>query len=146
MVTVEIAGSPTSNGAGDPAEMMKESNEKVAEAVWTKLPEVPVMVRLYNAALVDVQVRVAVPEPVIMVGVKAVQVIPVGRVPNDSVTVDANPFWAPMVMVDVAAVVPSAGAVGGEVALIVKSGGGTNVKEAVTVWTSEPLVPVMVTE
>ena len=91
-VTVEIADFPTSNAAGELTNRVNESNEKVAGAVWTKLLEVPVMVTGYNAALVDVQARVAVPEPVTMVGVKAVQVIPVGSVPYDSVTVDENPF------------------------------------------------------
>jgi hypothetical protein len=84
-------------------------------------------------------VRLAVPEPVTVLGVIALQVRPAGTV-SLSVTVPANPLTPVTVMVEVAdnpTVVEA-----GEVAVMVKS---TKLKVAVAVCVSAPLVPVTVT-
>lgn len=85
----------------------------------------------------ELQDRVAVPEPVTLAGVIEPQVSPAGTV-FVRVTVPAKPFTAVTVIVDVAEDPALAVA---EVAAIVKS---TNLNVAVAVRTSEPLVPVTV--
>lgn len=71
---------------------------------------------------------VAVPDPVMLDGLIAPQVRPVGGVSVRS-TVPVNPFRAVTVMVDVADCPASTAA--GEVAAIVKSGATVKVKSAV---------------
>jgi hypothetical protein len=80
---------------------------------------------------------VAVPDPVIVPGVIAPQVSPVGTV-SDSVTVPAKLLTAVTVSVDG---VEALGVPEGEVADIVKS---TKLKVPVAVWMRDPLVPVTV--
>jgi len=76
--------------------------------------------------VVELQVRVAVPEPVMLLGVIAPQVSPAGTV-SVRVTTPAKPFSAVTVIVEV----PEAGRIAvGEVAAIVKS---TKLKVAVAV-------------
>jgi hypothetical protein len=95
------------------------------------------MATLYVAKVFELQERVAVPEFVMVLGVIAPHVSPVGTV-SVRVTVPVKPFTAATVIVDVsvAPVAPD-----GEVADIVKS---VTVKVAVVVWVSVPLVPVIV--
>ena len=88
-------------------------------------------------ASVALQIMVAVPDPAMLVGVKAPQVNPEGIV-SVSVTIPANLLTAVIVMVDV----PEAPALTvTELDAIAKS---RNWKSAVALWTSEPLVPVIV--
>ena len=68
-----------------------------------------------------VQERAASPELVTLGGLIALRVSPVGRGLSDNETVPAKPLIAVTVIVDVAAVEPSAGTEEGEVALIAKS-------------------------
>ncbi len=68
--------------------------------------------------MVELHVRVALPEPVTLVGVNAPQESPAGTV-SARATTPVNPFTAVTVMVDVAE--EPAGTEAGEVAAIVKS-------------------------
>jgi hypothetical protein len=97
-------------------------------------------VRLYVAAVAELQETVAVPELVTLVGDIAPHVSPVGTV-SVRLTVPVNPLMAATVIVDVeeAPVVTAAG----DVAVMVKS---VIVKVAVAVLTMLPLVPVIVSE
>ena len=83
------------------AAIVKSTKLKVAVAVWTRDPLVPVTVRSYEPATVALQDTVVVPEPVILPGVIAPHVRPAGTV-SVSVTTPANPLTAVIVMVDVA--------------------------------------------
>jgi hypothetical protein len=113
---------------------------KVAVAVWTRVPLVPVIVTAKLPTVVLLQERVAVAGKggVTLSGVIAPQVKPAGTV-SVRATVPAKPFSASTVIVDVADV--PAGTEAGEVAAMVKS---TKMKVAVALWTSVPLVPVIV--
>jgi len=62
---------------------------------------VPVTVSVNVPALVDEQATVAVPEPVTVVGVMAPQVRPAAGV-SVRLTIPAKPFWAVIVIVEVA--------------------------------------------
>ena len=93
-------------------------NVNVAVAVWTSEPLVPVIVTVKVATVVEEQDRVAVPEPVIELGVIAPQVNPAGTV-SVRVTTPANPFSAVMVIVEVAD--EPTGTDAGDVAAMVKS-------------------------
>jgi hypothetical protein len=139
-VIVDVADTPTVTAAGDVAAIAKSVTLKVAVAVWTSEPLVPVIVRLYVPAVVELHETVAVPEVVMLVGEIVPQVKPVGTV-SVSATVPVNPLTAATVMVEVAET-PTVTAAG-EVAVIVKS---VIVNVAVAVWTSLPLVPVIVSE
>src|SRR5690242_2987986 len=68
-VIVEVADTPVLTAAGDVAEMLKSLTVKVAVVEWDRVPLVPVIVRVYVAAMVELQATVAVPEPVTLVGV-----------------------------------------------------------------------------
>ncbi len=97
---------------------------KIALALWTRVVLVPVIVTVKEPEVVELQVKVAVPEPVTLVGVIAPQVNPAGGVSVRDTT-PANPFRAVTVIVEV----PEAGKVAvGEVAAILKS---TKLKVAV---------------
>ena len=100
-------------------------------------PLVPVIVTAKPFAVVEVHDRVAVPEPVTLLGAIVPQVSPVGTV-SVRVTVPAKPFCPVTVMVDVmeAPTVPE-----GEVAARVKP---TTANVAVAEWVRVPLVPVIV--
>ena len=80
----------------------------------------------------------AVPEPVTLVGLMVPQVRPDGTV-SVKLTVPANPLRAVTVIVEVADVLIRTDA--GDDAATVKS---WTVKVAAAVWTSVPLVPVIV--
>ncbi len=56
---------------------------------------------MYVPEIVELQDRVAVPEPVTVLGVMGLQVSPDGNGVSDSVTVPANPFSAVIVMIEV---------------------------------------------
>jgi hypothetical protein len=90
-------------------------------------------------AVVEEQVRVAVPEPVTLDGVIAPHVNPAGTV-SVKLTTPENPLSAVMVIVEVAEEPAATDA--GEVAAMVKS---VTVTVTVAVWDSVPLVPVTVT-
>jgi hypothetical protein len=137
-VMVEVDEPPAGTEAGDVAAMVKSTKLKVAVAVWTSGLLVPVMVRVYVPATVELHDTVAVPEPVTLVGVIAPHVRPDGPV-SVRLTVPVNPFSAVTVIVEVADWVTSTAA--GELAAMVKS---TKLKVAVAVWTSGELVPVTV--
>jgi hypothetical protein len=100
-------------------------------------PLVPVIVTVKLVAEVEEHDRVAVPEPVMLLGEIAPQVNPAGTV-SVRATGAAKPFCPVTVMVDVmeAPTVPE-----GEVAARVKP---TTVNAAVAEWVREPLVPVTV--
>ena len=103
------------------------------------VPLVPVIVTVYVAAVAELHVSVAVPELVIVLGVIAPHVRPLGTV-SVRVTVPVKPLTAVTVIVEdrFAPVVPD-----GEVAATVKS---VTVNVAVVECTSVPLVPVTVSE
>ena len=84
------------------------------------------------------QDTVAVPDPVRLLGVMAPHVTPAGTV-SVRLTTPAKRLIAPIVMVDAAAEPALTGA--GDDATIPKS---WTWKIGVAVWTSEPLVPVIV--
>jgi hypothetical protein len=88
--------------------------------------------------MVEVHVRVAVPEPVIVFGVIGPQVRPAGTV-SVSVTVPVKPFMAVTVIVDVAEL-PTVVAAGEEAAMLASA----TVNVAVVECVRGPLVPVIV--
>lgn len=92
--------------------------------------------------LAEVQDRVAVPEPVTLLGVIAPQVRPAGT-ESVRVTVPEKPFRALTVTVDVALAPVLTAA--GEVAEIEKSAAFAKVKVALAEWDNEPLVPAIET-
>jgi hypothetical protein len=97
---------------------------KIAFAVWTRVVLVPVIATVNEPVVVELQVKVAEPDPVTLPGVIAPQERPAGTL-SVRVTTPAKPFRAVMVIVEV----PEAGRVAvGEVAAIVKS---TKLKVAV---------------
>src|SRR6266508_1955134 len=81
--------------------MVKSRKMKVAVAVWTREPLVPVTVKVNVAAVVELQDTVAVPEPVTVPGVIAPQVRPAGTV-SVRVTTPEKLFTAVTVIVDTA--------------------------------------------
>lgn len=114
---------------------------KVAGAVRTREPLVPVIVTVKASSIVEVQDRVAVAGDggsVTLGGVMAPQVLPAGTV-DARVTVPVKPFKPVTVMVEVR--VP--GAPDGEVAATVKSVTWKSI--AAVVFDLELLVPVTVT-
>lgn len=139
-VIVEVAEVPTVTAAGEVAAMVKSLTVKVAVVECDRVPLVPVIVRVYVAATVELQDTVAVPELVTLVGDIAPQVRFAGTV-SVRLTVPVKPFTAATVMVDVAETPTLTAA--GEVAATVKS---VTVKVAVAEWDRVPLVPVIVRE
>jgi hypothetical protein len=117
-VMVEVAETPALTAAGEVAAMLKSVTVNVALVEWLKVPLVPVIVRVYVAAMVELQATVAVPEPVTLVGLIAPQVRFAGTV-SVRLTVPANPLTAVTVTVEVADTPALTAA--GEVAAIVKS-------------------------
>jgi hypothetical protein len=138
-VIVDVAEVPAWTAAGEVAAIVKLVTVKVVVVLWDSVPLVPVTVRVYVAAIVELQDTVAVPEFVTLVGVIAPQVRLAGTV-SVRLTVPVNPLRAATVMVEVAEV-PTVTAAG-DVTVMVKS---VTVKVTVAVWTIVPLVPVMVT-
>jgi hypothetical protein len=120
IVMVEVADWPAFRAAGDVALMAKlapVTKVKVAVAVCVREPLVPVIVTANAFAVVELQVRVALPDPVTLLGVIAPQVSPAGTVLVRE-TIPAKPFRPVIVIVEV----PDAGRVAvGDVAVIVKS-------------------------
>lgn len=88
--------------------------------------------------MVEVHVRVAVPEPVTVPGVIAPQLRFIGMV-SVRVTIPAKPFNPVIVIVDVAE--PPTVTDAGEVAVIVKS---VKFRLALAVWVRDPLAAVTV--
>jgi hypothetical protein len=121
-------------------EIEKSLKLNVAVAEWDSVPLMPVTVTVNVPAVVEVQDSVAVPELVRLVG-DTEQVGPVALV--ESATVPVNPLTAVTVTVEVAVVVPSAGAAAGVDALIVKLVTWNAI--APVEWLSVPLTPVTTT-
>ena len=138
IVIVELADTPALAEAGEVAAMVKSVTVKVAVAECDRLPTVPVIVRVYVAATVELQETVAVPELVMLGGVMVPQVRLTATV-SVRLTTPVNPFTAVIVIVDVTEFPTTTAA--GEVAAIVKS---VTVNVAVVEWDSVPLVPVIV--
>jgi hypothetical protein len=128
-VIVEVAEDPAVTAAGDVAVMEKSfaTTVNVAVVECESVPLAPVIVTTYVFAIVELQVRVAVPELVTLVGVIAPQVRFAGTV-SVRLTVPVKPFTADTVIVEVAGV--PVVTVPGEVAVTVKS---VTVKVAVAV-------------
>jgi hypothetical protein len=121
---------------GDVAVTLKSVAVNVAVAEWVSVPLVPVIVRLYVAAMVELHATVAVPELVTLVGVMAPQVKLAGTVSVRD-TVPVNPLIAATVIVEVADV-PAVTAAG-DVAVIVKS---VKLRLELALWETDPLVAV----
>ena len=128
-VIVEVPEDPARTCVGEaaPGTIVKSWIVKVAVAEWVSPPLVPVKVRSYVAGAFEVQDTVAVPDPDTLVGVIGPHVNPAGT-RSDNVTKFANPFDATTVIVEIVGEPASTAA--GDVALIVKSGGGLKVKVA----------------
>jgi hypothetical protein len=122
--------------------IVKSWKVKVAIAEWVIDPLVPVNASVNEAAVVELQDTVAVPEPTMLLGVIMPQVRPAGTV-SVKLTVPVKPFRAVTVIVDIAD--EPALTAAGLVAAIEKSAARLNVKVAVEVWVSDPLMPVIVT-
>jgi len=121
MVIVDVALMPVLKAAGEVAEIEKSGaapKVNVAVAEWDSEPLVPVIVTVKVFAVVEEQLRVAVPAPTTLAGAIAPHVSPAGTV-SVKLTVPAKPFTATIVIVEVAddpTVTEE-----GEVALIVRS-------------------------
>jgi hypothetical protein len=102
------------------------------------VPLVPVIVKAYVAAIVELHETVAVPELVTLVGEMAPQVRLAGTV-SVRLTTPVNPLRAETVIVEVAETPTLTAA--GDVAEMLKS---VTVKVAVVEWVRVPLVPVIV--
>jgi hypothetical protein len=102
-VIVEVAEEPAFTAAGEVAAMVKSTKLNVAVAVWTRVPLVPVMVRVKVPAVVELQDTVAVAGKggITLSGVIAPQVRPIGTV-SVRATVPAKPFNDVTVIVEVA--------------------------------------------
>jgi hypothetical protein len=137
-VMVDVAETPTLTAAGEVALMLKSVTVKVAVVEWVRVPLVPVIVRVYVAAIVELQETVAVPELVTLVGEMAPQVRLAGTVSVNETT-PVKPLTAVTVIVEVAETPTLTAA--GDVAAIVKS---VTVNVAVVEWVRVPLVPVIV--
>ena len=103
------------------------------------VPSVPDIVTVKEFGVVLLQLKVAIPDPVILLGEMAPHVRPLGTV-SERATVPVNPFTAVTVIVDVADWPTFTAA--GDVALTVKS---TSLNRANVVCVVEPLVPLIVT-
>jgi hypothetical protein len=119
---VETDEDPGATADGEVALTLKSWKLKIAEAVWIRLPLAPLTTRTYVPATLELHETVAVPEVAILVGLMDPQVKPEGRLPSVRVIVPVNPFWAAVVIVELAdwpALTPD-----GELAVMVKSGAG----------------------
>jgi hypothetical protein len=141
-VIVEVADCPTVTEAGELAAIVKSCaavNVKVALAEWLSVVLVPVTARTKVPAPVALQETVAVPDPVMLLGVMAPQVNPAGGV-SVMDTTPAKPLCAVIVIVETTEA--PAWTAAGEEAAIVKS---WTVNETVAWCERVPLVPVTVT-
>lgn len=139
-VMVEVAEVPTVTGVGDVAAIVKSGDAvmvKVAVALWVSDPLVPVIVTLRVLGEVEEQIRVAVPEPITLLGVIDPQLRPLGTV-SVRLTVPLKPLSAVTVIVETSELptVPD-----GDVAAMLKS---VTAKVEVAVCVRLPLVPVIV--
>jgi hypothetical protein len=115
------------------AAIVKSWTTKVTVTLWDRLPLVPVTPTWTVDAAENVQDKVALPEPVTLVGATEQEVLLVVRL-----TTPAKPFWPVTVILEVPAEPAFTVTLNG-LAAIVKSW-TTNV--TVTEWDREPLVPV----
>jgi len=120
------------------AEMVKSSITNVALVEWVRVPLVPVIVRMYDPAIVELQETDAEPELETLPGEIGPQFRPAGM-ESVSETVPVKPFTELTDMVEVPKILTSTGP--GELALTLKS---VTVTEALEEWDSVPLAPVMV--
>ncbi len=102
----------------------------------------PVTVKLYVVAVVELHETVALSFPTILDGVTEPHVSPDGAIRVREMA-PVNPLIEVTAIVDVAE--EPAFTADGVVTVMVKSGGVPNVKVAVAWWLSEPLVPVITT-
>jgi hypothetical protein len=145
-VIVDVPALPASTAEGEVALIAKSKgalNVNVAVVPWLSEPLAALIVTVKLPGLEELHVSVAVPEPVILLGLILPQVRPVGIV-SVNPTVPVKPFTALIVMVEVAVWLVLTAA--GEVALMVKSCGALNVKVALVACVSEPLVPAIGSE
>jgi len=142
-VIVETADSPSLTAAGEVALIVKSGalvKVNVAMAECVREPLVPVIVTMKAVATVEVQDRVAPPEPDTVAGVIVPQRRPEAGWLFDRDTVPVKPFWPVTVIVEIA---EDPTTLAGELTAIAKS---TKLNVAVAVWVSVPLAPVSVTE
>jgi hypothetical protein len=98
---IDVAEVPTVTAAGEVAVIVKSTVKlNVAVVEWDSVPLVPVMPTGKLWDRVEEHDRVAVPEPVMLVGVMAPQVNPVGTV-SVRLTVPVKPLTAVIVIVEV---------------------------------------------
>jgi len=145
-VIVEVPEAPASIWAGDtaPAAIVKSRTVNVTVVTWVADPLVPVTVTVYVPAVPEHD-RVEVWDaPRTMLEGLRVHVRPAGDTAEVRVTVPVNPLSGATVIVEVP-VAPALTVTLVGLAEIAKSGAAPKVKVAVAVWTSEPLVPVIVT-
>ncbi|SRR5712692_1295031 len=123
---------------------VKSTKLKLAVAVWTSEPLVPVAVRVKVPAAFALHETVAVPDPVTLLGVITPQVRPAGTL-STRVTIPLKPFRGVIVIVEVPDWV--ALTVAGEEAAMVKSceAGALTTTVIVVVCDVDPLVPLTVT-
>jgi len=114
----------------------------VIDFEWTRLPLVPVIVTVYEPAFAVVMVQVDVWLPLMLEGTQVV-VTPEGADAVVRATAPVKPPLAVMLIVDIADWPPANDTLVGFAARA-KSGAVT-VAAIVAVWTSAPLVPVIVT-
>jgi len=120
------------------AEMVKSSITNVAVVEWVRVPLVPVIVRMYDPAVVELQDTDAEPELETLPGEMGPQFRPAG-IESVSVTVPVKPFREFTDIVEVARILTSTGP--GELALMLKS---VTVTVTLDEWDNVPLAPVMV--
>lgn len=125
IVIVDTADWPALTAEGVEAAIVKSTKLNVAVALCTREPLVLVIVRVKVPAVVELHETVAVPEPVMVLGVIGPQVRPDGIV-SVRVATPENPLTAASVIVEVADWPTLTAA--GDVAAIVKS---TKLKVAV---------------
>jgi len=118
-VMVDVADAVASTAAGELAAIVKSVSRNVAVAECERVPLVPVIVTAKVPAVAELHVTVAVPEPIMLLGVMAPHNKPAGT-ESVRVTVPLKPLTAVTVIVELAAT-PTLGSPAGEVAVIVKS-------------------------
>ena len=145
-VSVDVFVEPAFMDVGEVAAIVKlggapNVNEAVVE--WLSDPLVPLIVTVYTFWLVELQDRVAVPDPDKLLGEIVLQFRPLGTV-SESAILPVNPFTDVRVIVEVADCPAMTSA--GVLAVMMKSGctGWLKLNVAVAECTNEPLLPVTV--
>jgi hypothetical protein len=147
IVMVEVAETPTVTAAGEVAVRVKSVIVNVTVVVMTVLPLVPVTVAVSVWAVAELQDSVEVPLVVVLVRVTLVGLSVQVRWPvvaTVRATVPVKLFSAATVIVEVP-VAPARTVTLVGLAVTENVGALDTVQVAVAVWTSVPLVPVIVT-